>query len=30
MIRPKLVIKPWPETTRLLLTDLEGEVEENK
>jgi len=26
MIRPKLVIKPWPETTRLLLTDVEGEV----
>lgn len=26
MIRPKLVIKPWPETTRLLLTDWEGEV----
>lgn len=26
MIRPKLVVKPWPETTRLLMTDIEGEV----
>lgn len=26
MTRPKLVIKPWPETTRLLLTDWEGEI----
>lgn len=26
MTRPKLVIKPWPETTRLLMTDWEGEM----
>jgi hypothetical protein len=26
MIRPKLVVKPWSEATRLLLTDIEGEV----
>jgi hypothetical protein len=26
MTRPKLVIKPWPEKTRLLLSDWEGEV----
>jgi hypothetical protein len=26
MIRPKLVIKPWPDTTRLLLLDWDGEV----
>lgn len=26
MIRPKLVVKPWPETTRLLLHDWDGEM----
>jgi hypothetical protein len=26
MTRPKLVVKPWPTTTRLLLLDWEGEL----
>ncbi len=26
MTRPRLVIKPWPEVTRLLMTDYENEV----
>jgi hypothetical protein len=26
MTRPKLVVKPWPATTRLLLLDWEGEL----
>ena len=26
MTRPKLVVKPWPEATRLLMLDWEGEV----